>query len=315
MSTTTLYRDDHDRFGIAHGDALDLLVRLPAASVDAIVTDPPYGIGFNRESWDRPGLSASVNEAAGFGEWTSRWAAEARRVLKPGGYLVAFGAPRTFHRLTVGVEDAGFEVRDVVMWLCGQGVPKGRRLPGGFSTTLRPGYEPILVARAPLPEGARRLASGVLAVGEGRWPQNVAMTHTTLCHPDRCSRRCPARILDRAQRTQRPSRFFYAAKASRREREAGLDHLKPQGHVLFGPKRENARPKRNAHPTVKPVELMRWLVRLVCPEEGVVLDPFAGSGSTGVAAVLEDRGFIGIEREPEYVEIALSRLTHWSRER
>jgi DNA modification methylase len=154
-----------------------------------------------------------------------------------------------------------------------------------------------------------------VAIGEGRWPQNVAMTHTTLCHPDRCSRSCPLRLLDRGRGLQRPSRFFYAAKANSAEREAGLDHLPARRQTLFGSRRANARPKRNIHPTVKPVELMRWLVQLVCPDGGVVLDPFVGSGSTGIAAVLEGRGFIGIEREAEYIEIALARLAHWSRER
>jgi DNA modification methylase len=316
MSRITLYRDEANRFGLVQGDALNALALMPAASVDAIVTDPPYGMGFNHEAWDSPG-GAGAHGLEAFSRWTSQWAVEARRVLRPGGHLVAFGAPRTFHRLAVGVEDGGLEIRDQLMWLCGQGVPKTRRLPGGFSTTLRPGYEPILLARAPRPQVAMAsLPAGTLFVGEAgsSWPQNVVMTHTTLCHPGRCSRRCPVRVLDRNHVGARPSRFFYAAKANRAEREAGCEQLPALSRPLFGSSNRQGAPRRNIHPTVKPVELMRWLVRLVCPAGGMVLDPFAGSGSTGIAAVLEGRGFLGIEREADYLEIALSRLAHWSKQ-
>lgn len=316
----TLYRDQEDRFGVVHGDALQLLERLPTACVDAIVTDPPYGIGFAKAAWDRPTMN-QANGAEGFAAWTAAWASAARRVLKPGGPLVAFGAPRTFHRLAVGVEDAGFDLRDTVMWLCGQGVPKGRRLPGGFSTTLRPGYEPILLARSPLTRIAGEMrvqpTTGLLRVGYSgtRWPQNVVLTHTARCRPERCAPKCPTRLLDRVHPEQRPSRFFYAPKASRREREAGCEHLPASTRQLFGSKRQGGAPRHNTHPTVKPLGLMRWLVQLICPEGGIVLDPFAGSGSTGIAAVLECRGFVGIERDPEYLEIACARLAHWSEPR
>ncbi len=318
----TLHRDPQQRWGLAHGDALRLLARLPEKSVDAVVTDPPYGIGFHGERWDRP-----ASDAAAFATWTRAWAAGCRRVLKPGGHFVAFGAPRTAHRLTVGVEDAGLEVRDQLVWLYGQGVPKSRRLPGGFGTALKPGYEPILLARAPLTGTLsctrERFGTGALGIdaarieqdGEpSRWPANVAFSHARECCQQSCVSRCPLELLDRARPDVRASRFFYAAKASTREREAGCERLPRRAHHVFGASGRSRRRAHNVHPTVKPLGLMRWLVRLVCPEGGMVLDPFAGSGSTAVAAVLEGRGFFGVEREGDYVEIATARLAHWSGE-
>ena len=119
---------------------------------------------------------------------------------------------------------------------------------------------------------------------------------------------CPAGLLDATRPELRPSRLFFCAKASKQEREAGCDELPLQSDLLYS--RPTVRLRRNIHPTVKPLSLMRWLVVLVTPPGGVVLDPFAGSGSTGAAALLEGRRFLGIEREPKYVDIACARLTH-----
>ncbi len=135
-----------------HADSLHALTELPAASVDAVVCDPPYGISFNGHAWDGPAIhqAASVHAdrrlspGEAFEAWTQAWTAQCLRLLKPGGHFAAFGAPRTFHR---GVEDAGFELRDVLIWLYGTGMPKSRRLPGGLGTALKPAYEPILLAR------------------------------------------------------------------------------------------------------------------------------------------------------------------------
>lgn len=157
MSTTaklTVYDDATQAWGLIEADALMLLAKLPDACVDAIVTDPPYGIAFGNEAWDSKDIHRAVSTegerlsaSEAFERWTRVWATEARRVLKPGGYMVALGAPRTFHRLTAGVEDAGLEIRDVLMWVYAQGLPKSRRLPGGLGTSLKPAYEPILLAR------------------------------------------------------------------------------------------------------------------------------------------------------------------------
>ena len=293
------------------------------------------------------------------------------RVLKPGAYAVVCASPRMGHLVTCGLEDAGFEIRDSLLWLYSQGFPKsldvGKQLdrtsgaereiigtrknidsfpfvPGqgetfntkslnitvpatelahqwdGWGTALKPAYEPIILARKPL--GGRTVAQCVAAFGTGalnidgcrlerngdlgRWPPNVALDETA------------AARLDAEGGT---SRFFYVAKASRDERERGCEDLphKTAGDAtdrqdgsagLNSPRAGASRTHgaRNHHPTVKPVALMRWLVRLVTPPGGLVLDPFAGSGTTGLACIKEQCRFLGIEREAEYVAIANARL-------
>ena len=319
------------------GDCRELMAAMPTASVDAIVTDPPYGLAFMGKGWDHavPGVEF----------WT-----EALRVAKPGAHLLAFGGTRTFHRLACAIEDAGWEIRDCLSWLYGSGFPKSHNGPWG-GTALKPAWEPIIMARKPLagtvaatvaahgtgglnidgcrigtdedrtrprgsfPHSDDAWGNGRLAFTEshpaGRWPANVALDEDAAAMLDEQTGEI------RTQRIEKPSdcaetgewgtlqgrrgargysdtggasRFFYCAKASRSEREAGTDG--------------------NGHPTVKPVALMRWLVRLVTPVDGVVLDPFTGSGTTGVAAVQEGRRFIGCEREAEYVEIARRRIAH-----
>lgn len=311
---------DTIRWGLIEGDTLKVLPQLPEASVDAVVTDPPYAISLGGRAWDRFG-DRQVSAAEAFERWTCAWAAECRRVLKPGGHLLAFGASRTFHRLVAGVEDAGLEVRDQLVWLNGEGMPKSRRLPGGLGTALKPAYEPILLARAPFvgrtaanveAHGTGALQIDATRVDGGRWPANVLLGHVEDCTPVECASDCPTTLVDAAAPESRPSRFFYCPKASRHEREAGCKQLPIQTATLYtGPARKPRR-VRNVHPTVKPLELMRWLVRLGCPPGGVVLDPFCGSGSTGAAAVLEGRQFVGIERERAYVPVACARIDHWT---
>ena len=323
----TLYEDATRTWGLIEADALRLLAKLPENSIDAIITDPPYGIGFHGEAWDGVGIydaaredTEPLSDGEAFTRWTRTWASECRRVLKPGGHLLAFGSPRTFHRLTSGVENAGLQIRDVLLWLYAQGMPKSRRLPGGLGTALKPAYEPILLARKPLqgttPRNLKAWGTGALNTDASRvngyWPATVALAHAEGCAEMRCSTECPAGLLDAMRPELRPSRLFYSAKASKREREAGCAELPLQSDRLYS--RPAVRLRRNIHPTVKPIELMRWLVALVTPPDGVVLDPFAGSASTGIAAVLEGRTFLGIERESKYIDIACARLTHWAHE-
>jgi DNA modification methylase len=322
-SKLALYQDDSGRWGLVEGDALAVLAKLPDASIDCVVTDPPYGIDFAGETWDGRDIRQAASERGRMGEaferWSRVWAGEARRVLKPGGHLLAFGAPRTFHRLACGIEDAGLEVRDQLLWLYAQGLPKSRRLPGGRGTNLKPAYEPILLARAPLAGGALRTieAWGTGALNtetsrvSGYWPAHLTLSHPSGCTETRCTRECPVRLIDAGRPDLHPSRLFFCAKASKQEREAGCEQLPARPVVLFGGRRR-ARRRRNTHRTVKPLALMRWLVKLVTPPGGVVLDPFTGSGSTGAAALLEGRTFLGIEREAAYVDIACARLTHWA---
>jgi len=311
-------------------DSLELLAALPDHCIDAVVTDPPYGLGFQDEAWD----SGPLASGDGFQAFCTAWGRQARRVLRPGGFVAAFGAPRTFHRLVCGVEDAGLEVRDQLLWLHGRGMPKSGHLLGGRSTTLKPAYEPILLARAPLDRGqtasdslerygtgalnisATRLPRGGVAGATGYWPSHVLLGHSVGCHSAAtgCQPGCVVPLVDRLGPPGRPplSRLFYAAKATSAEREAGCETLARSTAAIFSGTAGGVRPRANLHPTVKPLDLMRWLVRLVTPIGGVVLDPFAGSGSTGCGAVLEGRQFVGIEREATYLPIARARLTHWA---
>jgi DNA modification methylase len=349
-------RTFHRRWQIKQADCFTALPRIDADSVDAIVTDPPYGIGVNGMAWDRPARldpsnpggkrrrRASENPNQAFQEFSREWSSACLHSLKPGGHLAAFAAPRTAHRLACGLEEAGYELRDVLMWLQGQGYPATRVLPGGLATGLKPAWEPIILARKPVDgtldqtlaehgTGAMNIDACRIALGQedaakegrahgrritaspqGRWPANLLLSHGGSCAEEACEANCPIELLgDR-------HRFFYAAKASRRERDAGCENLPRKVVQTFKIGAHNEQlcdehPVANIHPTVKPIELMRWLVRLLTPHGGLVLDPFTGSGSTGAAAVLEGARFHGIEREAEYLPIARARIEHWSRSR
>jgi site-specific DNA-methyltransferase (adenine-specific) len=311
---------------IINGNALS--VPLADESVDTIITDPPYGLTFMGKDWDRG--------VPGEPFWR-----EAFRVAKPGTFLLAFGGTRTFHRLTCAIEDAGWEVRDCMMWLYGSGFPKSHNLKGefkGYGTALKPAWEPIIVAMKPL-DGTfahNAEAHGVagLWIDGGRIGTSDGYSENAVTQGINTSRtsyapayvrrkfvpspsgRWPANlILDEAAggmldaQIEGASRFFYCAKASKAEREAGLR----DGGVgaLRDGGRKTTAPRANHHPTVKPVSLMRYLVRLTkTPTGGVVLDPFCGSGTTGVACAMEGRDFVGIELNPEYAKIARRRCEH-----
>jgi DNA modification methylase len=379
---------------------------------------------------DAPDFPAeAVPQMRALQAWCEDWAREALRVLRPGGHLLAFGGTRTYHRLTAGIEDAGFEIRDSIMWLYGSGFPKsldvlkaidksactcsydallnaeearaqitscpvhgddakptGAAQWGGWGTALKPAHEPIVVARKPLigtvaanvlEHGTGGINVGGCRIGTGdggdrhgeesaerrytengssnfapmpgprggdaggRWPANVVLDEEAAAELDAqtgilTSGSGPLRR--RADKFGRnvfgdfkgtdevlpsgnsggASRFFYCAKTSRAERNAGLEGFeertagmrnnvgRPLSGTEFDPK------AANHHPTVKPINLMRWLVRLITPPGGLVLDPFLGSGTTGCAAVLEGFDFIGLEREAEYIEIAEARIAFWA---
>ena len=441
---------------VFHGDCVDVMRSLPDASVDAVVTDPPYGINFMGRAWDGAAIaeaavsgvdhtktrerSASMHAGSydlsitgntAFQVWCRSWATEALRVLKPGGHLLAFGGTRTWHRLAVAIEDAGFEIRDNVAylhdgglpgplaWCYGSGFPKsldvsksidkaagaerqvigtehnygaskaedGKQAYGdyaghwnitapatpaaqqwqGWGTALKPAFEPIVVARKPLigtvaenvlthgtgalnidgcrvgteertykssgtpggnavrlqggdgrdVENARRYAEASKQLPDttvqGRWPANVILDESQAAELDKQSglsvsgstsgKRPPRRAGSGWDRpcnethdaeiqaygdTGGASRFFYVPKANSNER--------PRAGEI-------------AHPTVKPLELMTYLVRLVTPPGGTVLEPFAGSGTTLEACVVEGFNAIGIEREADYLPLIEQRLT------
>ena len=432
-------------FTILHGNNLEVLPTLPDNSVDSIVTDPPYELGFMGKGWDSSGIAYSVQL------WT-----ECLRVLKPGGHLLSFGGTRTFHRVAVAIEDAGFELRDSIAWLYGSGFPKsldvskaidkaagaerevlteivddlfgeqkirkekaasgigqnGAAFSGhaegamqkedtgpatpeaeqwnGWGTALKPAHEPIIVARKPL-EGT--VANNVLTHGtgalnidgsrigtgtgktktvnypdirgdnfqqgkesysergtvqrevvdRGRWPANIILDEHTAGLLDEQSGVSKSTNTERnnsARSNQSfgledknvtgghsdsggASRFFYVAKASKRDRNEGLEGLedtavgsfngnvaKVSGNKIGAKPDKPNQPAKNFHPTVKPTALMEYLVKLVTPPNGTVLDPFTGSGSTGKAAILNGFDFIGIEMTEDYLPIIDARLKH-----
>jgi site-specific DNA-methyltransferase (adenine-specific) len=401
------------------GDCLDKLKELEDDSVDSIVTDPPYGISFMSKKWDYDVPSTDI--------WI-----ECLRVLKPGGHLLSFSGSRTYHRMAVRIEDAGFEIRDQIMWVYGSGFPKSHnigkavdKLQGnertvvgevkdgfnnwanftdrdwkpennvytkgtseweGWGTALKPAHEPIVMARKPLSE--KSVAENVLRWGtgglniddsrigteevsihhagssnsgtlnwnsgdkkdsskdyyttQGRWPANIIFDEeagqvldqqsgiskstksewknnlVTYHNDGRTVKEMDGTIKGGFNDKGGASRFFYCPKASKKDRDEGMNGFddKPSYMVengsktsgLNGERYERTTTQKNNHPTVKPTALMLYLIKLVTPVGGTVLDCFLGSGSTGKAAVRGGFDFIGIEKEEEYIKIAEARI-------
>jgi len=320
------------------GDCLEILASLPENSIDAVVTDPPYELGFMGKSWDASGIAFCHDT------WRLIW-----RVLKPGGHMVAFGAPKNYHRLACAIEDAGFEIRDSLMWVFGTGFPKSHNLDGdwkGYGTSLKPAYEPVVLARKPLSEktvaanvlrwgtGAlnidatrigseggtakgskpQGLGNGIYGAGlhgaceikqldAGRWPAN-------LCHDG------SQQVLDLFPQTGKSAggsrgsgqREGWGMKSQPEIGSLGFGDEGSAARFFYSAKASKADRAGSKHPTVKPVSLMQWLVRMVTPSGGKVLDPFAGSGTTGQAAVNEGFDAVLIERELEYQTDIRNRL-------
>ena len=422
------------------GDSVDKLKELDDNSIDSIVTDPPYGLSFMGKKWDYDVPSQEIFE-------------ECLRVLKPGGYLLSFAGSRTYHRMAVRVEDAGFEIRDQIMWIYGSGFPKSmnigkamdkvqgneREVVGkkggkidfsktkkgdtsfyetawdnkdyveleitkgnspyeGWGTALKPAHEPIVMARKPLSE--KTVVNNVLEWGTGGINIDASRVGTTtktnggkankennriaanggyvndVSSQEHNYGRFPAniifdeeagKILDEQSGISKStggrsgnkegvgqngiygqysgevkdgnpglgdtggaSRFFYCPKTSKKDRNEGLENFEGKqigtynahssdlenyggsslGAASMSGNNKMPQPKQNFHPTVKPTDLMLYLIRLVTPTGGTTLDPFMGSGSTGKAAVRGGFDFIGIEREKEYMEIAEARIQY-----
>jgi len=431
---------------ILQGDCLERLKELPDNSVDSIITDPPYGLSFMGKKWDYDVPSVKV--------WK-----ECLRVLKPGGHLLSFAGSRTYHRMAVNIEDAGFEIRDQIMWIYGSGFPKsmnvGKAIEGlltlgssnvkdikklngvkeevscgfnktgkntgyrdkeysmvktnveystkqgeyhnGFGTALKPAHEPIVVARKPISE--KNIALNVLKYGtgginidecrirhneqlketnrsgrdnaqvmssescgfdntknniasanpKGRFPANIILDEQAGKMLDKQSGKSRSKkqemgagwsknqnVLNESRtgdinfKSERgfndyggASRFFYCAKTSKGERNLGLENTnikeKPipinEPHNSKNLEERYKMTSKNNHPTVKPIKLMEYLVKLITKEGQIVLDPFLGSGTTAIACINLKRNWIGIEKEPEYIEIAQARINHFSKQK
>ena len=337
-------------FTLHHGNCLDILKTLPPDSIDSIVTDPPYGLKFMGKRWDYDVPSVEI------------WA-ECLRVLKPGGHLLAFAGTRTQHRMAVRIEDAGFEIRDMIAWVYGSGFPKSHNLEGywqGWGTALKPAMEPITVARKPLigtvAENALQYETGALNIDACRVPVDPVADATQLRTMNRSKResdqneqswgmstvsgdtpqvirpegRWPANLIhDGSEEVleafpQAPGQLAKAAEGGDRRKDQNVYGAMTRGSNGAEPREDGGSAARffycakasksdrgegNTHPTVKPTNLMRYLCRLVTPVHGVVLDPFMGSGSTGKAAIIEGRKFIGIEMDQASVEIARGRIS------
>lgn len=404
------------------GDCIEVMRTLADNSIDSICTDPPYGIRFMGKAWDgkdieertayrssMPSQALAAGETGGhnsraaeagkydltpggmkaFQAFTFEWASEALRVLKPGGHLLSFASPRTYHHLAVGIEMAGFEIRDQIMWVFGSGFPKSHNLKGdheGWGTALKPAHEPICMARKPFPatvaenmlehgvgalnvdacristeedlnggaytEGGRRSVSSAMRQGSGlnvigasageyvqpsgRWPANLihdGCAEVVAMFPAEAGASAPvlgteptangfsgnvkySGMIERVAGafhgdSGSAARFYYCAKTSRTDRHEGM--LNPGAQFKQGTTLrmvENAELKGNTHPTVKPTDLMAYLLRLVTPPGGTALDMFVGSGSTGKAAMLEGFNFIGIDNDKSYLAMAEARILY-----
>ena len=383
---------------IINGDCIEEMQKLidQGVQVDAVVTDPPYEIGFMGREWDSTGIAYRKET------WRLAW-----ELLKPGGHLLAFSASRTYHRMTVAIEDAGFEIRDQMMWLYGSGFPKSHNISksldkmagaerevvgvagksgsqrsamagdfkggeynttspatdeakqwDGWGTALKPAHEPIAVGRKPLSEGT--VAKNVLKHGTGginidasRIPTNPDVDDARLggngsWKTDKASSnvgnaptkgddvasseqgRFPANIMhDGSEEVVKlfpetaPSPEITKNKNSNAPQTNNTyGQYSDKGRVINGhndkgsasryfycPKvSKKERGENNKHPTVKPQELMKYLIRMVTPKGGTVLDPFMGSGSTGMAAKDLEFNFIGIEMDEEYFKICQERI-------
>jgi site-specific DNA-methyltransferase (adenine-specific) len=345
-----------DRIELYPGDSRDVLRALPDSSIDSIVTDPPYALVSIVKRFGAPNAAPAKGDvynraSAGFmgKQWDTgetafapEFWAECLRVLKPGGHVVAFSGTRTYHRMTCAIEDAGFEVRDMLSWLYGSGFPKSHNIGDGWGTALKPACEPICFGRKPLigtvaanvlkhGTGAINVDGCRVAAADKAWGSgNRDSYHELEGRPDRQAHRYgepdknpdgrwPANVIHDG--SEEVVEAFPDAPGQ--QRGVGPQHgEKPSINVYgdYGP-REQFDPRGDSgsaarffytakadaedrigskHPTVKPIDLMQWLVRLVTPKGGIVLDPFAGTGTTAEAAFREGMRCILIEREEEY---------------
>jgi site-specific DNA-methyltransferase (adenine-specific) len=342
------YKGNKMKYQIINGNNIDVLKTFPDNHFDSIVTDPPYGIDFLGKAWDANTGALETYQ-------------QCLRVLKPGGHILAFSAARTYHHLAITLEQAGFEIRDQIMWIYSSGFPKSQDvgksidrsvkkgtfiktgktkvsggpketpngpLPrseetiyipetedaktwAGWGTALKPAHEPIALARKPI---KLSIKDNVLKHGVGALNIDACRVESeTLTYPANGMNRItfnqtepnkwegdsvtndqgrfPSNVI--GEIAEPYQKYFYCPKVSLKERHIGFNQQQEIG---------------NNHPTVKPIELMKYLIKLVTPPGGRVLDPFNGSGSTGCAAVQLSYEYVGIELDAVYVEISNKRI-------
>jgi DNA modification methylase len=291
---------------VHHGDSRDILPTIPSGTFHAVVTDPPYELGMMGKAWDRTGVAFD----------TTLWT-ECLRTLKPGGHLVVFGHPRTWHRVTCAIEDAGAEIRDPIAWLYSGGMPKAKGV-------LKPAFEPVLIARKPLAgtQTANVAAHGVgaLNVESNRIPyrDDADLAEAMKKNPGRSDTFTSGTYgANRPQQHVNPAGRWPTNVVVDQDVADEIDAFTGQANSRFLPAfrwqakaPSTERPNVNGvtHPTVKPLDLMRWLVRLVTPPGGVVLDPFGGSGTTAEACLLEGAHCWTIEQEEKYLPLINARV-------
>jgi site-specific DNA-methyltransferase (adenine-specific) len=301
------------------GDCLAVLPDLDL--VDAVVTDPPYGLEFMGKAWDGTGIAFRPET----------WAVVAS-ALRPGGFLLAFGGTRTQHRMVCAIEDAGFVVQDTIAWLYGTGFPKNKAL-------LKPAFEPIVVAYKPGGPRTLQVDECRIGVDDTRRHGSGGFGHNFMdddwvaplvSHNGSASGRWPANVIHDGSAEvlaafaafgERPSGMMRAGSLANRvngfsksgvplplSRDVGYADSGTAARFFYCAKAGKADRAGSKHPTVKPIALIRYLVKLVCPPGGTLLDPFAGSGTTGAAALAEGRRVVLIEREAEYIADIRRRL-------
>ena len=353
---------------LLNGDCIEEMQKLidDGKQVDSVVTDPPYHLTSIVERYGKEGSAPAKDrdglyqrQATGFmgKEWDGgdiafrkeTWEL-AYKLLKPGGHLLAFSGSRTYHRMAVAIEDAGFEIRDQIMWLYGSGFPKSLNIGDGWGTALKPAHEPIVMAKKRL-EGTNKqnkdkYGTGGINIDECRIEGNDAKyPDTNPDFRDQGKKSKEAIGIDKLSfgQTQNVARKKVVRKSRSGDgvwtnensgmKAEGTQYADadPRGrfpaNVMHGgletewakyfycpktSKSERNNADKNTHPTVKPVELMKYLCRLVTPKGGVILDPFMGSGSTGMAAKDEGFDFIGIEKDEEYFKICESRIVRFA---
>lgn len=321
-------------YRVLGGDCVARLNMLDEESIDNCITDPPYEIGFMGQGWDNTGVA--YNPAT--------WRA-VHRVLKPNGYMLVFGATKTHHRIADAIQRAGFEMVDIIAWCYGTGFPKSHNIGKAVDKLEGNEREVVGVSKNDRPNSQVKGGRGFdSAFNKGQEHQPIIETKGQSQWEGWGTALKPAWepiIVARKKGSQRNvdySQFYYIPKPSKSEKNAGLEAFEDKfSNPVFGnrvcsscgknelqssskglsrrcfcenPVWGNARikPTKNTHPTVKPVKLMKKLVEEFTEEGSTVLDPFTGSGTTGMASVISDRDFIGCELTSEYIPLAKARI-------